>query len=62
MKSIPFNIPYQAKNQDKYVIDSLHSRCVSGDGPYTKKATNLLKNIFSNSKALLTPSCTSALK
>lgn len=62
MTLVPFNIPYQATYQEKYVINSLQSSYLSGDGPYTKLCTDILENIYNDSKVLLTPSCTSALE
>jgi len=34
---IPFNKPCYTGNEDKYVLDSMRSLHISGNGPYTKK-------------------------
>ena len=59
---IPFNKAYISDKEIIYTTNSLKSRKLSGDGPYTKQATELLKNIVQAKKILLTTSCTDALE
>lgn len=59
---INFNKAYISQKEIEYVKQSLQSRKLSGDGPYTKLATNLLQKLQDDNKVLLTTSCTDALE
>jgi len=59
---IPFNKPCYTGNEDKYVLDSMRSLHISGNGPYTKKCEKWFENRLKYKRALLTPSCTHALE
>ncbi|MCD6356508.1 MAG: dTDP-4-amino-4,6-dideoxygalactose transaminase [Anaerolineaceae bacterium] len=59
---INFNQAYIAKNQEKYIRESLYSRHISGDGPFTKKCSQFFEKYFNVRKALLTNSGTHALE
>lgn len=59
---IPFNYPYLPNGTNEAVLESLHSRRLSGDGPETMAASALLSEHFNGSNVLLTPSCTHALE
>jgi len=59
---IPFNKPCYTANEDKYVLDSMRSLHISGNGPYTKKCEEWFENRLKCKRALLTPSCTHALE
>lgn len=59
---IPFNRPTIAPLQTGYVDEVFQSGHLSGDGSFTKQATNLLESIHHGSKVLLTTSCTAALE
>ena len=59
---VPFNRPTVAPNQLEYVSQSFASGHLSGDGPFTARATKLLSEIHNGSRVLLTTSCTSALE
>ena len=59
---INFNQPYIARNQEKYIKESLENYHISGDGPFTKKCNLHLENYFGVKKALITTSCTHALE
>jgi len=59
---IPFNKPCYTGNEDKYVLDSMKSLHISGNGPYTKKCEEWFENRLKCKRALLTPSCTHALE
>jgi len=59
---IPFNKPCYTGNEDKYVLDSMRSLHISGNGPYTKKCEEWFENRLKCKRALLTSSCTHALE
>jgi len=59
---IPFNKPCYTGNEDKYVLDSMRSLHISGNGPYTKKCEEWFENRLKCKRSLLTPSCTHALE
>jgi dTDP-4-amino-4,6-dideoxygalactose transaminase len=59
---IPFNVPYVPKISIKYVKVALKSNHQHGDGPFEKKTTALLSDMFNGSRVFLTPSCTHALE
>ena len=60
--AIPFNIPYLTGNEEKYLAVALASRQLSGDGPFTKRASSLLSERVGGAPCLLTTSCTHALE
>ena len=59
---VPFNRPTIAPQQSAYVNEAFHGGHLSGDGPFTKKASQVLSDLHGGSKVLLTTSCTSALE
>ncbi len=59
---IPFNRPPYTENEDQYVVASMHSNKMSGDGVFGKKCQSWFEQHLGCSKALLTPSCTHALE
>ena len=59
---IPFNKPPFTGNEEKYVIESMKSSKISGDGEYTKKCHKWFEEKLECKKALLTTSCTHALE
>ena len=59
---INFNQPYIARNQVKYIKESLKNYHISGDGHFTKKCNLHLERYFGVKKALITTSCTHALE
>ena len=59
---IPFNRPTIAPRQVEYVTASFASHHLSGDGAFTRQASELLSSIHGSSKVLLTTSCTAALE
>ena len=59
---VPFNRPTIAPNQLEYVSQSFSSGHLSGDGPFTARASKMLSGLHNGSKVLLTTSCTSALE
>jgi dTDP-4-amino-4,6-dideoxygalactose transaminase len=59
---IPFNKPPFTGNEEKYVLESIKSHKISGDGEFTKKSTQWFEEKLQCKKALLTTSCTHALE
>ena len=59
---ISFNLPPYVGNEDKYVLESIKSDKISGDGEFTKKCHAWFENKLQCKKALLTTSCTHALE
>jgi len=59
---IPFNKPLILGEELNLIADSLQSQHLSGDGKYTDRCTNWLKEYSKSSEVLLTHSCTAALE
>lgn len=59
---IPFNKPPFTGNEEKYILESIKSNKISGDGPFTKKCTDWFEKKLDCKKVLLTTSCTHALE
>jgi dTDP-4-amino-4,6-dideoxygalactose transaminase len=59
---IPFNKPPYTGNEYKYVIESMKSNKISGDGYFSRKCHLWFEEKIKCRKALLTPSCTHALE
>ncbi|AYJ77307.1 dTDP-4-amino-4,6-dideoxygalactose transaminase [Aliarcobacter cryaerophilus] len=59
---IGFNKPPYTGNEEKYVIESMKSSKISGDGEFTKKCHKWFEEKLRCKKALLTTSCTHALE
>ena len=59
---IPFNKPPYTGNEEKYVIESMKSSKISGDGDFTKKCHKWFEEKLDCKKVLLTTSCTHALE
>jgi len=59
---IPFNKPCLTGNEEQYVLESLNSSKISGDGNFTKKCHQWFEETLPCKKALLTTSCTHALE
>lgn len=62
MNHTPFNKPYLTGKETEYIREAVLSGKISGDGIFTKKATELLKKKYNFSNLLLTTSCTDALE
>ena len=58
---IPFNRPTHTARVDEYVLQSLHSGHLSGDGPFTQRCHDLLGDLL-GATVLLTTSGTHALE
>ena len=61
-RHIGFNKPYLTGKETKYILESVETRKISGDGLFTKKCHEFFEKRFGFSKALLTTSCTDALE
>lgn len=59
---IAFNKPPLTGNEKQYVLESIHSSKISGDGQFTKKCHHWFEDRLKCKKALLTTSCTHALE
>ena len=59
---IPFNRSTVAPHQIDYVTASFLSEKISGDGPFTERATQAMAQLMGTDRVLLTPSCTAALE
>ena len=59
---IPLNIPYVPESSKRYALESLESNHQQGDGPFTRRASQLVSELVGGGHVLLTPSCTHALE
>lgn len=59
---IPFNKPPYTGNEEKYILESIKSPKISGDGVFTRKCQEWFENKLECKKALLVTSCTHALE
>ncbi|EUA32286.1 aminotransferase class-V family protein [Mycobacterium intracellulare] len=59
---IPFNKPSVVGHELRYVGQAVAGGHASGDGPFTKRAQDMLEESFSARRVLLTTSCTAALE
>jgi len=59
---IPFNKPPLTGNEEQYVLKSMRSSKISGDGEFTKRCHTWFEKKLECKKILLTTSCTHALE
>lgn len=59
---IPFNKPPFTGNEEHYVLESIRSAKISGDGEFTKRCHTWFEKKLACPKVLLTASCTHALE
>ncbi|MDD6207338.1 MAG: dTDP-4-amino-4,6-dideoxygalactose transaminase [Clostridiales bacterium] len=59
---ISFNVPPMVGTELDYITQAVHNHKISGDGEFTKKASQWLKEKTKTEKVLLTTSCTHALE
>jgi len=59
--AVPFNRTRLAGPEAQYLSQAMASGPLSGDGPFTKRATRMLTTLLDAPAALLTTSCTHAL-
>jgi dTDP-4-amino-4,6-dideoxygalactose transaminase len=60
--TVNFNEPYMSGNEINYLKDVIQRNSFGGNGYYTKKCQNIIKNFINVDTVLLTDSCTSALE
>ena len=59
---IPFNRPFLTGKETEYIIQSVNSGQISGNGMFTKKCHSFFEQQYNFKKVLLTTSCTDALE
>ena len=59
---LPFNKPYMTGKELYYIAEAHFNGMLAGDGPFTGRCHNWLKESSGAKKALLTHSCTAALE
>jgi dTDP-4-amino-4,6-dideoxygalactose transaminase len=59
---VSFNRPIMVGNENEYMAQAIEAAKFSGDGPFTRKASELLEQQLGVPKVLLTTSCTHALE
>lgn len=59
---IDFNIAPHTGNEVKYIQEAIASGKICGDGTFTKKCSQWMKEHFYTNQAFLTTSCTHALE
>jgi dTDP-4-amino-4,6-dideoxygalactose transaminase len=62
LPTIPFNKPYLAGSETRYIEEAVHSGKISGDGIFTKRCHQFFEQQLGFQKVLLTTSCTDALE
>lgn len=60
--TIPFYKPHVFGNEIIHIQEAIHFNKLSGDGPFTKKASIFFEEKYGINRALLTTSCTDALE
>jgi dTDP-4-amino-4,6-dideoxygalactose transaminase len=59
---IPFNKPFVAGNEQKYVAEAISRGHISGNGHFTQQCEKLLADALDSPRVMLTTSCTDALE
>ena len=59
---VPFNVPYATGAEFDYIREAIANAHLSGNGPFTRRCTELLERELGSSRVLLTHSCTGALE
>lgn len=59
---VAFSRHYNAPLEAQYTLEALQSGHVTGDGPFTRRASALLRELMGGAEVLLTTSCTHALE
>ncbi|MCF0259074.1 MAG: dTDP-4-amino-4,6-dideoxygalactose transaminase [Erysipelotrichaceae bacterium] len=58
---VSFNLPVSTGKEQEYMAEAIANHKLCGDGPFTKKCSEIMENKFDAQKVLLTTSGTSAL-
>lgn len=61
-KTVPFFLPCLSERESDYARQAIQNKTIGGDGPFTKKAQQLIKQQIGGGDVLLTHSCTAALE
>lgn len=59
---IPFNRPFLAGNERKYLMEAIERGQISGDGHFTRLCERFLEKSIGSPRVMLTTSCTDALE
>lgn len=59
---IPFNRACLTGSEEKFVIDAIRSKSISGDAQYSARVQAWFETALNSYRALLTPSCTASLE
>ena len=59
---IPFNRPFVAGNEQKYIAEAIRRGQISGNGHFTRQCEKLLEALLDSPRVILTTSCTDALE
>lgn len=59
---IPFNVPYLTGKEKEYMMQALSSRFHCGNGEFSKRCVELMKDKYGFGEVFLTPSCTHAME
>ncbi|MGI5156880.1 dTDP-4-amino-4,6-dideoxygalactose transaminase [Microbispora sp. CA-102843] len=62
LTAVPFNRTHVCDNEVGYLTEAVRGGFTCGDGPFTRRATALLRELTGAGHALLTTSCTHALE
>ncbi|MEU8246011.1 dTDP-4-amino-4,6-dideoxygalactose transaminase [Nonomuraea sp. NPDC048916] len=62
LRTVPFNRPHVSENELDYIAEVVRHGRTSGDGPFTRRAAELLSELTGSRQVLLTTSCTHALE
>lgn len=60
--AIPFNKPFLCGAELEYIAEAIRYGHSAGDGPFTRRAQQIIESIVGSPSALLTTSCTHALE
>ena len=60
--AIPFNRPFTGGATRRYLLEALERAQLSGDGDFTRRASEILQSVLGAPRVLLTTSCTHALE
>ncbi len=59
---IPFNQPPKSTNEEKYIVQAIANKKLSGEGAFNKKCADWFNTQLPTLMTVITPSCTSALE
>lgn len=59
---IPFNQPPKSSNEEKYILQAIANKKLSGEGHFNKKCAEWFNQNLPTLMTIITPSCTSALE